>query len=204
MAQPVTESTLFPKDVFIPGRFSAEERKYLAKHLGQKPSVLREDPPPVGANPTGLAVALQRFWGEEDKYDEIRKSIANSLEGDRRRMEQKRLAGGVVNYRAIGVGLGVGQMSMADHFPVEMSPRALASNVNYLADLMEPEEAEKIVSDPEAVRLAEQIECPYCEVVKSGPRAFQALDAHARRMHPERLEAWNEYKARRKEKNDAA
>ena len=199
MPQPVTESTLFPDDIFNPWLFSIEERKYLEKHIGRKPSVLVEEPPPRGVNVTGMAVALQRFWGEEGRYDAIRNSIALSLKGEKLKKEEQQLHGGAMNYKAIGVGPGRGQTSYLKMFSVPLSARSAPSKENYFGELMSEEEAAKVVSDPEAVRLAEQIECPFCDEVKSGPRALQACDAHVRRGHPGNLDEWNERKERLKE-----
>lgn len=199
MPQPVTESTLFPGDEFKPFLFCPEEREYLKKHIGRKPDVLREEPPPRQVNIEGMTVALQRFWGEEGRYELVRRSIARSFKVDARIEEEQRLHGGAKNYKAIGVGPGRGQSSFLDLFSVPLSARAVPSKENYIADLLDDEEAAKIVSDPEAVRLAEQIECPFCDVVKSGSKALQAIDAHARRQHPDHLDEWNERKARLKE-----
>jgi hypothetical protein len=179
--------------------FSIAEREYLQKHIGRKPSVLEEEPPPRGVNHAGMAVALQRFWGEEGRYDAIRQAITLSLKGEKLKKEERQLHGGAINYKAIGVGLGRGQTSHQKMFSVPLSARSMPTKENYFADLMTEEEAAKVVVDPEAVRLAEQIECPFCDVVKSGSKALQAIDAHARRQHPDHLDEWNERKARLKE-----
>lgn len=190
---PVDERKLFRDDKFNPEVFSVEERRYIAEHIGDKPSVMNEDPPPAGANIPTLRVALQRFFDDDEiDHEQIRGSIDRSLKLYERR-QQARAQFGSIPWKQLGVGLGTGQSRMLKANEVRLSPKFHAPE-SFFDDVLSEQQKAELVSDPRVVQEMFRVECGFCpegdRYYYQGRRVQQAMGAHMRQVHKDHQREW--------------
>lgn len=199
MPMPTVEK-LFPGDVLYPEKFSVEEREYLIKHAGSKPSVLEENPPDNPSSAMTLQVALLRLF--DDKYVSAHRSelvdcLERSLEGVKVREVQKQLHGDI-GFSRIGVGLGRGQHSFDKSFAFPLSPSASSPDSNFYAEagLLDEKEAAKAITEPRDVADSFFIECKWgCPGDRpyrtEGRHAVQGMFLHVRGKHRDNVKQFS-------------
>lgn len=199
MPQPQV-STLFPNDEFIPEIFSLEERAYLRDHIGDKPSVMMEDPPPEGCNIPTLQVALTRLFDDED-VERVRgmivKSIDRSFKLYERKMKAKQTGDRHIPYGQLGVGNGRRQSKIDRTGAVKLSS-VVTTSEKFFDDLLSEEEKQTIVTGEAVGKEAFRVECGYCDdddrFYNTTANAIQSVGTHIRRVHEEHIKQFNAMK----------
>lgn len=190
----VQMENVFPDNRFAPGVFSPEERRWLKKHVGEKPSVMNEDPPPQGSSVQMLQVALQRLFDDDNvDLDLVKKSLDRSLRLYKR-IQQDRQIHGKINLNRVGIGTARGQMNRDLHFAVPLTPIDDTPE-----DFYEGYLDEKTVTDRDWKKNV-KVYCPYCErddkdepYFYEGPiqHLVSAMHLHVHRVHEDDKKDWN-------------